>query len=415
MNTNRILLLNRWFAPETFGGTETTIGDLGKTLRDIGFDVTVVCETRSLPTGWTTESDLRVFRHPGRDVPGLAWPIRPLATYANIVRWLKKLSPEIGGRPIIARTPLYAAAARQAFPNEWITYWAPGSRPWFGIFQGKENLTRRERFWEWLDAAQNSYIRRRALAGADLVVAEAQHVAEDLIARLSVDSRKVRVRGNGVDLHRFRPRPFDQALASELEIPDGSPIVLGAARLEPVKNFELLVRAFARMQSDTATLILVGEGVEAEPLRQLAHELGVSSRVRFPGWRLDVERFYSLATVYVLPSVYEAYGNAYAEALSSGTPTIGVRPAAGIFVGSGEHIVDGENGFLVDARDPRDLARALDCIVSNPALRNELGRSAREMATSRYDWRATAKQFLDELPLQAAGQAKFVQDAAASL
>jgi glycosyltransferase involved in cell wall biosynthesis len=397
MKADRVLLLNRWFAPETFGGTETTICDLGKTFHDMGLDVTVVCETRSLSTGWTTESDLRVFRHPGREVPDFAWSLRPAATYLNAVRWLRTLAPEIGGRPIIARTPLYAAAARHVFPHEWITYWAPGSRPWFGLFQGKTDLTRRERFWNWFDATQNSFVRRRALRGANIVVAEARHVADDLIERLRVDPAKVRLRGNGVDLKRFRPRPYDAALAAELDIPEGSPIVLGAARLEPMKNFQLLIRAFARMHAADATLVLVGDGTEAPALRHLVEQLGIGRRVRFAGWRLDVERFYSLATVYVLPSIYEPYGNAYAEALASGAPTIGVRPAAGIFVGGGEHIVEGENGYFVDAYDSSELAGTLDRIVTTPSLQTALARSAREIAARRYNWHATASEFLDEL------------------
>ena len=399
MTPDRVVLLNRWFAPETFGGTETSVYDLARTLQGIGVDVTVVCETRSLSTGWSTVDGLRVFRHQGSSVPGFAWSLRPAAAFVNVVRRLKELRPEIGGQPIIARMPAYAAAARVAFPDARITYWAPGSRPWFGLFQGRRDLDRRERFWEWVDEAQNAFVRRRALQRSNLVVAESRHVQRDLIARLHVDPAKLRLRPIGVDLSRFRPRAHDAQLAAELAIPAEAPVVVSAARFEPMKNIDLLIRAFARLENREAVLVLVGDGTEAPKLRRLAAELNISGRVRFAGWRADVERFYSIATAFVLPSVYEPYGLAYGEALASGVPTIGVRPSEDIFVASDEHIVEGSNGFLVDAEDASELAGALDRLLSDATLRGRLSQNARKVALQRYDWRATAMQFLGDFPV----------------
>ena len=356
--TGGVVLLNRWFAPEIFGGTETTIQSLGTALRTLGSPVTAVCETRALPAGWDVVDEMPVFRHPGRTVPSRLWSLQPAGTYLNVVRWLRTLAPDLAGRPIIARAPLYAAAARAAFPDAWITYWAPGSRPWFGLFQGREDLSRKDRWWQWVDERQNHWIRMRALRGANMVIAEASHVAHDIEHRLGIRPERIRTRRNGVDCQRFRPRPFDAALGEELRVHPGTPVIVAAARLEPMKNLAFLLRAFAHVRQD-AVLVMVGDGSERERLVALAAELRLSDRVRFPGWRADVERFYALATAYVLPSVYEPYGNAFSEALASGAPTIGLRPSPRVLAASADHIIDGTNGYLVDEGDIAGLAGRL--------------------------------------------------------
>jgi glycosyltransferase involved in cell wall biosynthesis len=256
--------------------------------------------------------------------------------------------------------------------------------------------------WAFIDRTQTEQIERWGHRGADAVIAEAGHVARDLVQRLGVPAAKVRVRRNGVDTNRFRPRPADAALLRELQIGEGVPVILTVARLEAMKNHDFLLRAFSRMARNAA-LVIVGKGGEADRLKQFASDLGIASRVRFTGFRSDVDRFYSIASTFVLPSIYEPYGNVFSEALACGLPTIGLRPSDKVCVPSDEHIVEGENGFLVEDGDERGLATQLDQLISDPGLRGRLSRTAIEIAKVRYDWAATAREFLDEF---VAGQAR---------
>ena len=187
------------------------------------------------------------------------------------------------------------------------------------------------------------------------------------------------------------------ALREELGIPANVPVILSAARFAPMKNLAFLVRALASMEARAARLVLLGDGPELANLQKLAAVERVAERVHFPGFRTDVERFHSLAWAFVLPSTYEPYGNAYTEALASGLPTVGLRPSASVLVPTDEHLVDGVNGYLVEPGDVRGLAGKLDRIVADTGLRECLSRNARALAVERYDWRKTAKLFLEEL------------------
>ncbi len=396
MKPRRVLLLNRWFHPEVFGGTESSLWGLGQALRALGCEVTVVCETRGQPLGWQNVEGFRVHRHPPAPAPPVHWSLRNLGVYQNIVRWLCRLEPDVAGLPIVCRTHWYAAAARRVFPKARVIFWCPGTGRLFEATE-RDSLTGRSRHWMTFEMMQSRVVERRALRGVNCVVAESGHVARDLVRHYRVPSGRVRIWRNGVDAQRFQPRPPDAGLLKELSIPAEAPVIVSAARFAPMKNLALLVRAVARMRNPTARLILLGDGPEKDNLQREAAELEIQDRVHFPGFRQDVERFLSLAWAFVLPSSYEPYGNAYTEALTAGVPTLGLRPGPGVLVPTDEHIVDGENGFLVEPGNERDLAGKLDRIVADAELRDRLRRNARSLALERYDWMRTAEHFLEAL------------------
>jgi glycosyltransferase involved in cell wall biosynthesis len=390
----RVLLLNRWFHPEVTGGAETSLYDLACALRTAGVEVTVFCQARRTTPGWDTYDGFRVYRHPASNAPAWAWSLSHILDHWTAVRGLRHIAREIGDQPMIARTLAYTAIARKACPGNWVTYWCPGSQQqWFGRFPPGSVKTVRDRMWAAIDQRQVELIEHWAHDGANLCVAEAGHVGRDLVHRLGVDPGKVVVRRNGIDPTRFKPQPVDTALLAELGIAPGTPTILTVARLEAMKNHGFLLRAFARMR-ERAALLIVGKGGEADRLKQQAIDLGIADRVKFPGFRSDITRFYSVATAFVLPSVYEPYGNVFSEALGCGLPTIGLRPSAQVCVPSDEHVVEGENGFLVDNGDETGLATHLDRLVSDTALRARLSASAAELARVRYDWTSTAREFL---------------------
>jgi glycosyltransferase involved in cell wall biosynthesis len=394
----KLLLLNRWYHPETYGGTETTLRGLAQSLIREGAEITVFCETRKMQTGWDAIDNARVYRHPGPPTIDWAWQLRSSVMYLNIIKWLRHLRPFLDGLPIIARTPWYAAAARHVFPETWITYWAPGSRPWFGLFQGKTEVTLKELIWNRVDVFQANVVRRFALRKSNLVVTESQHVREDLINRLKVNPAKIATRRDGIDLIEYNLRPKDKMLMEEFGIPNTGFVVLFVGRLEPMKNIDYLCHAFSGMRHKSAFLVLLGDGSERGHLEALCRDLEIQTRTVFAGWRSDVSRFYSLADVFVLPSRYEPYGMVFPEALASGLPGIGLRPSKDIFVATAEHISHGENGYMVDAGDTHDLSRRLDLLAEEPATRERMSHAARKIAAERYDWQHTAHLFLRDIP-----------------
>jgi glycosyltransferase involved in cell wall biosynthesis len=393
----QVLLLNRWFDPEVFGGTETTLRGLGDALVDAGVDVSVVCEGRLVPPGTSTLGSLRVHRYKGRTPAPRFWFAQTTANYLHLARSLRDLGPAVPHRFVIARMAEHAAAASRAFPGARVTYWAPGSNPdWFGLYAGRDSLTLRDRMWNTVDRLQNLAIQRRAVHRSQLEVAESEHVRNDIVHRYGVSPDRVAVRENGVDLKRFSPGNIDGPLPHELRVPNGTPIVAAVGRLEPMKNFTLLLRAFAKMEHRQAHLAIVGDGGERTNLENDARALGISERVHFLGWRRDVERFLACATAFVLPSRYEPYGNAFVEALASGVPTIGLMNDGNVFSAAQHHVRDGVNGYLIEAGDHTTLAARLDLLVTTRRVRDSLGARARAMAIERYDWNRLAMDFLHD-------------------
>lgn len=157
-------------------------------------------------------------------------------------------------------------------------------------------------------------------------------------------------------------------------------VVLFAGRFGPEKNIGLLVRAFAQAFSAgaSATLWLAGRGPEEASLRRLVAELGLGERVQFLGF-LDhdaLARRYAACDVFVLPSLYEVQPLVAMEAMSFGRPVLLTSALA-----SAAELVDpGRNGYIVDPREPSDLARRLLQLAQQPELRAAMGAVGRSLA-----------------------------------
>ena len=144
-------------------------------------------------------------------------------------------------------------------------------------------------------------------------------------------------------------------------------------------TFDLL-RAFAGLDRNPE-LCLPGDG-EIDRARSLAQELGVDSRVDFPGWIGPEKRAEILASthVFALPSYAEGLPMALLEAMSYGLPVVST-PVGGIPT----LIEDGANGILVAPGDIDALAQSLKQLMDNPKQAVALGAAARKTIIERYD------------------------------
>ncbi|MEW6689343.1 MAG: glycosyltransferase family 4 protein [Pseudomonadota bacterium] len=213
---------------------------------------------------------------------------------------------------------------------------------------------------------------------ATRVLADSASQLEFLVAEGVVDARKARVLGhgsvNGVDPARFKP---DAAARGRVRarhgIPDGAVLFLYLGRLARDKGLADLARAFSGIGD--AWLLLVGpdeDGIAA----QLHQAAGASdARMRIVSYTDQPEEFMAAADVFVLPSYREGFGSVILEAAAAGVPAIGTR-----IYGVTDAIVDGTTGFLAPPRDPSALATRMRELAADAALRERLGRAARERA-----------------------------------
>lgn len=210
---------------------------------------------------------------------------------------------------------------------------------------------------------------------ADGVIAVADGVKDALVSVLGVPERKIATLYNPVvtpQMSRLAAEdPGHPWLAG-----DGPPVVLGVGSLTPRKDFPTLLRAFARSSNVESRLIILGEGPERATLESLAKELGISDRVRLPGFVANPFAYMARANVYVLSSTLEGLPGSLVQALACGCPSVATDCPSG----PREILRDGEVGPLVPIGDHEAMATAIDQVLADPLPAEDL-----RAAVQRYD------------------------------
>ncbi len=153
--------------------------------------------------------------------------------------------------------------------------------------------------------------------------------------------------------------------------------ILTVGRLDPQKDQKTLIQAFARLADEYPDwdVTIIGEGALRAELETLIKDMNLDGRVFMPGSTPDISAVYQKAHIFALPSLYESFGLATAEAMAHGLPVIGFADCPG----TNELITDGENGILIAARDRVEaMARALDGLMGDPSLRVSYGEKGQE-------------------------------------
>ena len=210
-------------------------------------------------------------------------------------------------------------------------------------------------------------LRDALFACADHVVVQTERARRGL-PRLPAD--RISCIANPVHPMAGQARPAEPG-------PDGRHRLIGVGRLETQKGFDLAVAAFGRIANRHPDWdrVIHGEGLERGRLEAQAASLAVGSgRIRLPGVTAQVQDQMLAAQALAFPSRYEGFPNALAEALAAGLPAVAFAEVSGVE----ELVVDGETGLLANWSDPvGSLARRLDEVMADAALRTRLGTHAR--------------------------------------
>ncbi len=258
----------------------------------------------------------------------------------------------------------------------------------------------------------------QVVEAADMLIANTDLEAGQLIDLYDADPARVEVVHPGVDLGVFVPRPQREARA-RLGLPPDAIIPLFVGRLQPLKAPDILLKAVALLVREEPGLrrrLLVpivggpsGSGLEhPTALADLAAELGIGDLVRFvpPVDRTALVDWYAAATLVCVPSYNESFGLVAIEASAVGTPVVAAS------VGGLTTVVrDGETGVLVDGHDPADYAVALRRLATDTAYRERLG-SAAALHARDFAWERTADRTLEVYRKAARAMRQDLQDVA---
>lgn len=214
-------------------------------------------------------------------------------------------------------------------------------------------------------------------------VCEAEY---NLLLELGLDKNKLHLIYNGVkepilDLDK------SLELCQKFHLDPSHQIILGtAARLDEAKGLTYLIQAFAILNSSQSSreqgaqdrnqdlrLVIAGNGDLESSLKQEAQDLGIGDRVIFTGYLNDLPNLMQLFDIFVLPSLQEACSLACAEAMSQGKPVVGTCVG-----GIAEQVSDCETGFIVNPRDPEQLAAKLRELISDRHLRDRFAKKGYE-------------------------------------
>ena len=166
--------------------------------------------------------------------------------------------------------------------------------------------------------------------------------------------------------------------------------IVAVGRLEKVKGFEYLIRAFAKIDAPGWKLNIVGDGSLMPSLKDLAAQLGVNQEVTFHGHLNDFREQVSEASIYVLPSLKEGFPNALLEAMSVPLPCIVTD-----FMGANNEIIqDGDNGLIVPVGDADAMAMEIKRLIEHPELREKLAANAVRVREV-YAFDKIAKRYLE--------------------
>lgn len=189
----------------------------------------------------------------------------------------------------------------------------------------------------------------------------------------------IRVIKNGISSYVL-PKEQNQISRASLGLTDSHFVIGSVGRFEPVKNYSLLLTAFALLYDECskARLVLVGQGSQEYFLRQRASDLGIDDRVVFVIGK-DAQPYYALFDCFVLSSYKEGISMALLEAMK-----YQVAPIITSSVATHEVIIHGENGLLVPASDPEKLAHTIMQLIESRALKRRLAQQAVMTVTEQF-------------------------------
>ena len=226
---------------------------------------------------------------------------------------------------------------------------------------------------------------------ADAVITCSEHSRQDIIRLCKVSPERVHVAYGAPDpVFAPQDRAAAQARMRALWGWNG-PVVLYVGTLEPRKNLETLLRAFARIKDDHPhRLVLVGgTGWNMGHLPGLIEQLGITGRVSLPGYlptRQDLAAAFAAADLFILPSHYEGFGLPLAEAMACGCPAIASNTSSLPEVG-------GDAVRYFPPSDDTALAHAMDELLADSETRAALAQKGLARAAT-FTWDETARRTL---------------------
>jgi glycosyltransferase involved in cell wall biosynthesis len=355
------------------GGVQRFMLTLGAGLITCGFDVDFVLVGASGPFLTQIPEGARVIDLKAK---------RALAALPALIRYLKQEKP---GTVITAQTHINVIAMiARRFVDPKIRL----------VISEHSHLTSASKNSKKTGDRLRPVLARLFYPAADAVVAVSKNAADDLAFRTGLTRSSIKVVHNPFNIETISQKaskPVDHPWFNPGEVP----IFLAAGRLAHAKDYPTLLRAFAMVRTQiNARLVIFGEGDLRPELLRLSNELGIRTDFSLPGYTENPYAYMAKASVFVLSSAWEGFGNVLVEALACQTQVVATDCPSG----PAEILDGGKYGRLVPVGNHRALAAAMLDALQHPLPVETLYKRASEFTvekTIKGYLNAAGQEFVD--------------------
>jgi len=211
-----------------------------------------------------------------------------------------------------------------------------------------------------------------------LCVSKAMHSA---LIQKGFSDTQLQYMHNAVDIDDSESSYDSTQLREEMGCSPQDTIILSVGRLSPEKGLKVLLLSFKERYSDMKNikLIIAGDGPQRSELEDFANDLGIADQVFFTGHRKNVQDYYKIANLFVMPSFTEGFPMALLEAMQNGLPVVATNVG-----GIPDIIESGVNGLLIKPGDVECLGDAMHFILSDNELASKFSQNAKETVKTKY-------------------------------
>ncbi len=226
----------------------------------------------------------------------------------------------------------------------------------------------------------------------DQITTISKATKQALIEFENIPEKSIEVIYNGIVPLQFEQRDV-VLLRTDLLIPNDHMVLGTIARLDPIKNHTMMLKAFSLVleEQPNTTLIIVGDGEERENIESCIKELNIKENVILTGYQTRPHNFLALMDVYLLSSLSEGTSMTLLEAMSLAKPCV-VTDAGG----NPEIIIDGENGFVTPNNNAKEFKRGILKAIQACDSSNELSYSSLNRFKSHFSAKKMNAQYTRE-------------------
>jgi len=341
----KVLLIGKF--PPHLGGVASHAYNLAKQLKNKGYQITVI----TYPHDKIKDiEDIKVSSAPTINIKGLRGLIFTLTATKKLIKIIREENIDIIHAHYIIPPGLIALL------GSLIT-----GKPYYVTVHGSDAL---------ILSSKNLIkpIIKTILKKASKVLVISKKLSEKIL-ELGIPQNKIMITYNMVNTKIFNPQV---KTSFKKEIKTKKPIILFVGNLVPQKGVEYLIKAKKLLKKDSK-LVIVGGGPLLKKLKKIVKEENIKD-VIFTGPRTDINNIMAAADIIVQPSIHEGFSIVLLEAMAMAKPVIATK------VGGIPEIVDENVGILVEPKKPRELANAIEKLLSDEKLRKKLGENGLKKA-----------------------------------